>query len=81
MAWKYIFQGSGDAAILTSLWSLFPENANLIEDRGFSHLHRAILGLEHGDLEQYVKTYSSTIDHGDIMSNVSNLSNPYGLPI
>ena len=51
--------------MVTSLRKLFPENANLTEDRGFSRLHRAVLKLEYGDLEQYVKIYSSIIDHRD----------------
>ena len=51
--------------MLTSMRNLFPENDNLIEDREFSRLHKAVLKLEHCDLEQEVKAYSSILDSTD----------------
>ena len=51
--------------MLSSMRNLFPENAQAIEDRGFSRLHKAVLKLEYGNLEDYVKTYSSMIDSTD----------------
>ena len=45
---------------------MFPDGKNLIDDRGFSNLHRAILKLEHGDLNQQIKTYKSMINDIDV---------------
>ena len=64
-AWNCIFESSEDATILNSLRALFPGDTDLIEDRGFSKLHKAILNLECVDLKQQIGTYTSILNSID----------------
>ena len=65
MAWDLIFQGFQDATKIESLRKMFPTNADHIEERNFSRLHKAVLKLEHCNLERYAKTFNSKIDSKD----------------
>ena len=49
LAWRILLQGSDRPAILETLRNLFPDT-NYIESRGFSKLHRIVLGILHCDL-------------------------------
>ena len=71
-AWDIIHTKSYDQSRLESLRELFPDNDNLyIQERKFSKLHEAVLGIGHLDLEQALISNGGDIDMLD-----SNGSSP-----
>ena len=65
-AWNRILRNEGDPEILTLFKQIFGDYSNL-EDRGFSILHRIILGLDKRDLFHYLHVHS----HEEINCNDS----------
>ncbi|KAL9118382.1 MAG: hypothetical protein Q9187_005073 [Circinaria calcarea] len=64
-AWNVIFTALEGGAIIETLQSLFPDNGGHLDERRFSKLHRLILDLEGGSLENELKNSSSDIDASD----------------
>ena len=71
-AWDLVYAKLGDQVSLNLLRELFPDNDNVyFQERGFSRLHKAVLGIDHPNLEEILLS-----DRGDINALDSNRASP-----